>query len=285
MPSYLALHTALLIWAATALFAKLIPLPAAEIIQLRSAPALVALCITMIFFRQGFGLSGRNLWIAPLLGLLMAGHWVCFYLSVQTATVAVGLITLYSYPALTVLLEPLIHRHWPSWKLVVLALLGLGGISLIALVDQPVEDLPLAIGYGLFSSVCFTCRNLVSKYLASELSSIQQMWWQVLITLLLLSLWLGAPDTQSLNQEILFLLCLLGVVFVALPHTLFLFSLKQIPAARASLISMIQPVYGVLFAWFILAEQPHWVQIFGGIIVLTSAWLATREGLVHETNR
>ncbi|MGK7460395.1 EamA family transporter, partial [Salmonella enterica] len=46
-----------------------------------------------------------------LCGLLLAGHWVSFFIAVKTAGVAIATLGFASFPAFTVLLEGLLFRE------------------------------------------------------------------------------------------------------------------------------------------------------------------------------
>ena len=66
-------------------------------------------------------------------------------------------------------------------------------------------------------------------------------------------------------------LLLLGVVFTALPHTLFAHSLLHLKAKTASLVACMQVFYATLFAAIILAEVPTPTTMIGGFIIITAA--------------
>jgi drug/metabolite transporter (DMT)-like permease len=51
---------------------------------------------------------GRDWLLMLLCGLLMCVHWVTYFHAMQVSTVAIGMIALYTYPVMSVLLEPLI---------------------------------------------------------------------------------------------------------------------------------------------------------------------------------
>jgi len=51
---------------------------------------------------------------------------------------------------------------------------------------------------------------------------------------------------------------------------MFLFSLKKFSATTASIISSIQPVYGIIIGVIFLKEIPVLTTIIGGVLILTS---------------
>jgi len=79
----------------------------------------------------------------------------------------------------------------------------------------------------------------------------------------------------SLNFKSFILLLLLGTIFTALAHTLFVRSLKHIKASYASLAASMEPVYGILFAFLLLHEIPSWSTLLGGSLILSAVILAS----------
>lgn len=273
----LTLQTTVLIWAATALFAKWIELPAEEIIYLRSFPALLAVLLATLWFAPRFELSLKAWGVGLILGVFMAGHWVSFYQAIQLSTVAVGLITLYTYPLLTAIIEPMLKKQPLSVRSIGLGTLGFIGVIFIASESRSGSVGLSAVLFGLLSAILFTARNLVSKYFAQDIPSIQQMLLQVIVTIFVLASLLGLEPVSRATGFQWQQLIVLGVFFVALPHSLFLVCLKHIDATQISLMSMIQPVYAIAMAGLFLSERPSLFEVIGGILILITATLAILE--------
>ena len=60
-------------------------------------------------------------------------------------------------------------------------------------------------------------------------------------------------------------------VFTALSHTLFIGSLRTIRAQTASVVSCLEPVYGILLAALFLGEIPSRREVLGGAVVFACA--------------
>ena len=76
-------------------------------------------------------------------------------------------------------------------------------------------------------------------------------------------------DTSGF-QEALPAVLILSILTTATGHTLFLYSFKNFSITAASIISSIQPVYGILIGMLILKEFPEKTTIIGGLIILSS---------------
>ncbi len=72
------------------------------------------------------------------------------------------------------------------------------------------------------------------------------------------------------------LLLLLGVVFTAGAHVLFIHGLRQVPARNAALVGTLEPVYGVVAAALIIAETPSLRTIIGGAIIMLTVATASK---------
>jgi drug/metabolite transporter (DMT)-like permease len=72
------------------------------------------------------------------------------------------------------------------------------------------------------------------------------------------------------NQEWIFL-AILGFVQLGIPYYLYSQAISRIPALKANLILLIEPVLNPLWVFVFLAEQPSINAIMGGSIVLASA--------------
>ncbi|MDP4819969.1 MAG: DMT family transporter, partial [Saprospiraceae bacterium] len=84
------------------------------------------------------------------------------------------------------------------------------------------------------------------------------------LVLLPLLLWTDV----SVSPTDFWLLVLLGVVFTALSHGLFINGLRSVNAASASIIGSLEPVYGIVGALLLLGEVPSMRTIVGGLIIL-----------------
>ncbi|WP_052049740.1 DMT family transporter [Leptolyngbya sp. KIOST-1] len=77
----------------------------------------------------------------------------------------------------------------------------------------------------------------------------------------------------ALTPQDLGLLLVLGVLCTAVAHTLFIESLAVLRAQTASVISGLEPVYGIALAALLLGEVPVPRTLVGGAIILgTTLW-------------
>ncbi len=267
----LAVHAAVLIFGFTALFSKLLSLPALDITFYRSIFAFIAIAIYIAYKKQRYRLKClADYLMVVMLGVLLAIHWVSYFYAMQVSSVAIGVVALYTYPVITVFLEPLFHGEKPHIIDLLISIVVLFGISLM-LPDFSLENsTTLGVVVGVFSALMMSLRNIMQRRYFSSYSASQALFYQVLVVAVVL---LCFTDTVVLDIENnqWCLLVLLGIVFTAVPHTLFAHGLIHLKAKTVSLIACVQVVYATMFAAVLLGERPSVNVLIGGLIVISAA--------------
>ena len=267
----LAVHSAVLIFGLTALFSKLISLTALEITLLRSIFAAFIIFAIFLWQKKSIKLSHpKDYGIVILLGVLLALHWVTYFHSMQVSSIAVGVIALYTFPIITVFLEPLFHGERPHIKDVISAFTVLFGIYLLVPEFSLSNETTQGILWGVLSALFFALRNIVQGHYFRGYTARHSLFYQTLVTFIVLLPFsfevIPAVTNIQWGQ-----LLILGVFFTALPHTLFAFSLLNLKAKTVSLVACVQVVYATIFAALLLSEWPQLSTVVGGLIVVSAA--------------
>jgi drug/metabolite transporter (DMT)-like permease len=257
----------------SALYSKLLPLPPSLIICGRCLFAVLALGVYLPFKKRNLKLNSvKSYWIMLIAGVLLSIHWTTYYLSIQTSSVAIGVISLYTFPVITSFVEPFFFKKKIIIADVAAAILVLTGIFIILPLKTLDQNVILGLVYGLISAITYSFRNLVTKKYFSGNSASVSMFYQVLISFILLAPFTGL-FTSPISLYQWTQLFILGTLLSAIAHTLFLNSLKRMTVSQASIISGLQPVYAVILAFFILDEKPGINTLAGGILILVSVYL------------
>ena len=114
-----------------------------------------------------------------------------------------------------------------------------------------------------------------SRYTANYLHPVQIACWQNLVILFCLLPFGPMAVAQMVPLDWLWI-ALLGLFCTGLAHGLFVASLQVLKARVASLFFALEPVYGILFAWFLFAEQPTLSMLFGGLLIVSALTLVER---------
>ncbi len=273
--SLLYLHIAVFLFGGTALFSKLIGLPALDITVYRTGIAAIALFFLLTLQKKKLTLASlKDYGIAILLGGVVGIHWVTYFTGMQMAGVTVGMIAFFTYPVITVFIEPFFNKSTPKIKDMVTAFVVIIGIVLLIPEISFGNQITLGIVTGVVSAVFFALRNILHKNYFSHYSGPHTMLYQTLVACLMLCLFVDVGPMHVTESD-WFLLLLVGIVFTATPHALFASSLRYLSATTAGLISCLQPLYGSVLAIILLHERPDFLTIIGGLLVISAAIFET----------
>lgn len=269
--SLINLHLTVILLGGTALFSKLIALPALDITFGRSLPAFICLFIFAKFSGESLRLNNtKDYFIGIGLGILMAVHWMTYFMSMQYSSVSVGIIALFTFPVITVLLEPFFEKIKLNWQDVLSAVVVLFGIYLIVPSISLDNDVTLGVLVGVLSAFLYALRNLFHRQYFSHYSGAKAMGWQIMVICPCLIFFLDDKFISMDTHTALLLLCL-GTIFTALPHAMVATALKHLRAKTFSLVACMQPFYGVVLAILVLNESPTIKTLIGGVLVISAA--------------
>jgi drug/metabolite transporter (DMT)-like permease len=259
------------------LFVKAIPLGSVSLIFWRSVFGALALGAFLLVRRQWQPLLGRREVMAvAAVAILVAVHWVTYFQAIKVSTVAIGMTALFTYPALTVLIEPLVFGERPRPLDVLLAVLALIGVALIVPSLRLEDGAVQGVLWGVFSAFFFALRNVCYRRYLRRISGGQMMIYQFIVVMLALVAFI--EPVAGMRPSDWALLALLGGVFTGVAHSLFVTSMQSLKAKTVSLIACLQPVYGIILAAIVLLEHPNLRTAIGAAIVLTVAVLESLRG-------
>jgi len=278
------LYLAVLLLSLNGLFSKIIPLDAVSVTQLRSVMAAIALLFFAYAGKRTCRLNGLREYAGVyLLGVILGLHWISFYHSMQISTVAIGMLSLFTYPVITVFLEPLFNNKRVQLSDVIAAIMVFVGVVIILGDDlnQFDSDSMQGVFWGVISAFLFSIRNLLQKYNHSNVSSDGLILHQVIAISFMLLLFVDLQAVSSLGINDWLLLVVLGAISTAAAHSLLSYSLKHLPAKSIAMISCLQPLAAAVFAWIILDEIPTKGIVIGGLIIVSVAFYES----VHHVGR
>lgn len=211
----------------------------------------------------------RDFALVFISGMLMGLHWLSYFYSLQMSNVAIGMLSLFTYPVITSFLEPLLLKTKFQKVHLLLGGLVLLGIYFLAPDFNLENSSTIAIGIGILSALFYALRNLILKSKIKNYHGSTLMVYQTAtIGLFLLpSLFFVEADRLLGQWEGL---VALAVMTTAVGHTLFLMTFKHFTITSVSIISSVQPVYGIIIGAVFLSEIPTLTTIFGGILILSS---------------
>ena len=249
---------------------KYIDMPIPVIVWWRSA--LAGLFLFIFCWYKGISLkinSRKNFWTFVLSSLFLGAHWISYFYALKLSNVAIGMLSLFTFPVFTAILEPFFIKTKFDPMHIVLGLMVLFGIYILA----PEFDLESAqlqgILLGLLSALCYALRTLLLKQHVSNYNPTMLMFYQVIMLSVVLIPFMYIEDTSNIKTQYPYVI-LLALITTAIGHTLFVNSLKYFKVSTASIIGSAQPVFGIIIAYFFLNEIPTIHTFVGGTLILTT---------------
>lgn len=264
------IHTAVLLFGLAGLFGKWLSLSPLFIVLGRVFFASLALALILLISRQGFAITPSKTYLILLfLGFILSVHWVSFFQSIQVSSVAIGLLSYSTFPVFTTFLEPLFFRERLVKINVLFSLLCLFGVLLIIPSFHIDNATFRGVLWGLLAGFTFSILTIFNRKLTQKLSPLSIAFFQDFFATIFLCPFLFLLKPSLSSRDIL-LLIILGTVCTAGSHTLFIKGMRHIKAQTASIISSLEPVYGILFAFLFLNEIPSLRTTAGGCVILVS---------------
>jgi drug/metabolite transporter (DMT)-like permease len=264
----LALATLLISTSGT--LGKFIDLPTPVIIWGRSAIASVFLISFCKLKKFSIKIkSKKDIPTILLSATLLAIHWVSYFYALKLSNVAIGMLSMFTFPVITALLEPFFTKSKLNPIHVILALIVLLGVYMLA-PDLNLENTHLkGILFGVFSALCYALRNLILKGHVNNYNGTVLMTQQAIIVAILLIPVMFTMDISNISTQYPYLI-ILGLVTTAIGHSMFIASLKYFSVSTASIIGSAQPICGIIIAFFFLNEIPTLNTFIGGALILAT---------------
>ena len=247
---------------------RYIAMPTEVIIWFRAAIAMVLLYFYCKYKKIDLTIkSSKDYKPFFISGLLMALHWVTYFYALKLSNVALGVLSLYTFPIIIALLEPLFLKVKFDPIYILLGLMVLTGLFILTPEFNIESTQVKGILFGVFSAFCYAVRVLILKQHVAKYNGTMLMFYQTVIITILLLPTLFFMDISGLESQFPYLL-LLAFLTTAIGHSLMLHSLKFFSASTASIISSLQPIFGIILAFFFLQEIPTMPTFWGGSLIL-----------------
>ncbi|MGV4414413.1 DMT family transporter [Chryseobacterium sp. T1] len=258
------LHLIVFLWGFTAILGKLIHAEANLLVFYRMLFAAIFLYIFLRFIKKE-NLSVSRSMLLKLIGIgsIMALHWYFFFESIKVSNVSIALSCLSLSTLFAAVLEPLVFRRKVDWVEIIIGLVIVGCISLIFNAEL---DYKLGIIYGVLCAFCGTVFSVFNGEIYGKTSSGNIIFYEILGGWAVLSLVFLSTGQLSNLHEIsyrdLSLIILLASLFTAYPMFESVKLMKYISPFTLILTVNLEPVYGIILAFFIFGASEHMSPIF-----------------------
>ena len=268
------LHLIVFLWGFTGILGKLIDTSASVLVFYRMLFASAILFVYIRFFKkERLTVKKSNLWKLGVIGAFMGFHWLFFFQSIKVSNVSIALSCLSLSTLFAALLEPIIFKRKIDISEIIMGVVMVASILLIFNAEIQYKE---GIIYGILSALCGTIFSVFNGKMSSKETPGSIIFYEIVFGWLLISLYYCFTGAISSVGEIstknLALILVLASVFTAYPMFESVKLMKYISPFTLILTVNLEPVYGIILAFFIFGGSEHMSPIFyGASLVMIAA--------------
>lgn len=271
LKSYLNLHLIVFIWGFTAILGALITIDADNLVWYRMLIAMVFLGGFIAFKKQSFQVPVKEFFKLIFVGLLIALHWIFFFKAIHVSNVSITL-SIFSLGAFFAsLLEPLFYGRKVLWYEVFFGLIIIAGLGLILQVEiKYLTGVYYALA-AIILGVLFTLMNgkLISDHEPSVITFYEFGAGVFFITIYFLFQGKFTADFFQMSLNNWVLLLILASICTAYAFTASVKVMQRLTPYTVMLTTNLEPVYGIVLAYFILGgKEKMSVEFYIGAVII-----------------
>ncbi|WP_370397775.1 DMT family transporter [Tenacibaculum dicentrarchi] len=249
---------------------RYIAMPSEVIIWFRSVFAMLILFAFCKFKKIDLTIkSSKHIFPFIIGGIFMAAHWITYFYALKLSNVAIGMLSLYTFPVMIAFLEPLFLKVKFNPIYIVLGCMVLLGLYILSPEFNLESSNVQGILFGLLSALFYAIRILMLKQYVVQYNGTMLMFYQTLIITICLLPVLFFMDVSGFTNQYPYVL-LLALLTTAIGHSLMVHSLQFFTVSTSSIISSVQPIFGIILAFIFLNEIPTWNTFIGGSLILAT---------------
>jgi drug/metabolite transporter (DMT)-like permease len=274
----LQIHFCVLLWGFTAIFGRLITLPALALVLWRMLIVVAVLALVPRVWRSLRAMPARLIAAYAGIGVLVALHWLTFYAAIKLANASVGATCMAVGPVFLAIVEPLIARSRFDPRELVLGILVIPGVALVA--GGVPQAMQVGLVVGVVSALLVALFSALNKRLVEHADPLTVTGIELAAGVVLLAAlapllphdgpMLPLPDV---HDAVLLLALALGCTL--LPYSLALHALRHLSAYSVQLATNLEPVYAIVLAIPLLGEQRELaLSFYAGVAIILLSVLA-----------
>ncbi|WP_332025958.1 DMT family transporter [Kaistella sp.] len=258
------LHLIVFLWGFTAILGKLIDVNAQILVFYRMLFAAFFLFVFIRFFkRTSLKISRKLLIQLSIIGGFMAFHWLFFFHSIKVSNVSIALSCLSLSTLFAAILEPIIFKRKIDLSEVIMGIVIVICMGMIFKTEFHYKE---GIFFGILTALFGTIFSVFNGKIYGKTSSGNIIFYEIFAGFLILSVFYLVTGQISQLNEIsyrdLSLILLLASVFTAFPMLESIKLMKYISPFTLILTVNLEPVYGIILAFFIFGDSEQMSPVF-----------------------
>jgi drug/metabolite transporter (DMT)-like permease len=277
LKSYLSLHLIVFIWGFTAILGALITIQSEFLVWYRMFFAAIFIAVFLALKKKSFKVAPKSLFKFIVVGLLIALHWIFFFEAIKVSTVSITLSVFSLGAFFASLLEPLFYGRRVLWYEVFFGLIIIAGLGLIMQVEINYWNGMLLALISIILGVLFTLMNgkLIANDDPSVISFYEFLAGFVFISIYFLFEGSFTADFFKLSAKNWILILVLASICTAYAFTASVKVMRQLSPYTVMLTTNLEPVYGIVLAYFIIGGKEKMSTEFyiGAVVIVITVLL------------
>jgi len=270
----LHLHFIVFIWGFTAILGKLITIDSLPLVWIRMGMATLFIAVYILLAKFSLKVSRKTFWWLLGGGVVVALHWVTFFLAIKVSTVSVALAMMSTGAFFTALMEPFWYKRKIIGYEIFFGLMVVAGLYLIFKVEtEYVFGMVIAL-ISAFLAAVFSLINgkLVQTHRPSVISFYELGVGMVFLSIVLIVRGDFSMSLITLPQMDWVYLVVLALICTAYAFIASVKIMRVLTPYTVMLTTNLEPVYGILLAWFIFGSEEKMKPMFyvGALIILST---------------
>lgn len=275
--SYLLLHLIVFIWGFTAVLGDLISVREAALVWYRMGLAGIFLLIYALIVKKPLKLPMKEAAKIIFVGFLIAIHWIFFFRAINISNVSITLAMFSMGAFFASILEPIVYKRRMLWYEVVFGLVIIAGLFVIMQVEMHYLEGIISALFSVFVGVMFTLFNgkLIHKHDSVVIATYEFFAGFAFVTIYLLLAGKFNAEFFDVSTKDWFYIIILSSICTAYAFTAAVAVMRELSPYTVMLTTNLEPVYGIILAFFILGESEKMSVPFyiGAVVILITVIL------------
>jgi drug/metabolite transporter (DMT)-like permease len=202
-------------------------------------------------------LPAKEMWKLIFVGMLIAIHWIFFFTAINISNVSVTLAMFSAGAFFGSILEPIFYKRKMLWYEVFFGLIVIAGLFMIMQVEVRYLMGMLSALFSVLMGVFFTLFNgkLIQKHEPSVIAIYEFFAGFAFVTVYLLVKGTFSVKFFDVSGKDWALILILSSVCTAYAFTAAVNVMKKLTPYTVMLTTNLEPVYGIVLAYFIIGED------------------------------
>lgn len=278
---YLKLHFIVFLWGFTAVLGKLISIPPVEMVFYRTLLAAIGMAVLMIFLKKSFSVSSKDLVGIFLTSIIVAIHWVTFFVSGNISNPSTSLVGFATCSFWAAFIEPIAKR-----KNIQLLEIGLGLIVLLGLTIILTFNFqyPMGLFLGIVSGMTAALFSVINSKLVHRVNAYTITFYEMLGACLVILFFMPVyQNTWAPRGELNLAPTFVDWIYIAIMAfacSVYAFSVsinlsKKLSVFFIQLALNLEPVYGIILALLVFGQKEVMsLNFYVGTLIILAAVIA-----------